>query len=121
MSIEKLKSTISGIVEDLATLEVATFTGSPGKDKLPPPTAMPADGSLPKPSSSKKLFEGIRKRLNDSTLVGYSRFEIEGDSINYVNSDLGAGKKHLLEGHSALVEGAQKSRKDFFEFVLNVV
>lgn len=106
MSLTKLKATINGIVEDLATLEVATFTGSQIdlKDK-----------------KGQAVFDAIKNSLTSSTLVAYSRFEVEGDAMNYTNSDLGEGKKYLLEGHNSMVEGAQKSRKDFFEFVLKVI
>lgn len=106
MSLATLKTTIEGIVDDLATLEVASFTGPQidltGKD-------------------GKEVFTTIKNSLTTSTLVGYSRFELEGDAMNYLNTDLGPDRKYLLDGHNAMVEGAQKSRKDFFEFVLKVV
>ena len=70
---------------------------------------------------SKQVFSTLKSSLTTATLVGYSRFEVEGDAMNYVNSDLGEDKKYLLDGHNTMVEGAQKSRKDFFEFVLKVL
>ena len=103
--LDKLKKSVGDAIEDLATLEVASFTGS----------QINLDGLEPK-----KVFETIKNGLTSSTLVGYSRFEVEGDAMNYVNSDLGPEKKYLLDGHNAMVEGAQKSRKDFFDFVLKV-
>lgn len=106
MSLAKLKKTVTAALEDLATLEVASFTGNQidltGKD-------------------SKQVFSTIKNSLTTSTLVGYSRFEVEGDAMNYVNSDLGEDKKYLIDGHNTMVEGAQKSRKDFFDFVLKVI
>lgn len=103
----KLKEDLKAIVEDLATLEVASFTG---------PQIALQDAENPS-----AVFETIKSKLTTSTLVGYSRFEIEGDAMNYTNSDLGEGKKYLLDAHNSMVEGAQKSRKDFFDFVLNVI
>ena len=104
--LNNLKTTIENIVEDLATLEVASFTGAQidltGKE-------------------GKAVFDTIKNSLTTSTLVGYSRFELEGDAMNYVNDALGADKKYLIDGHNAMVEGAQKSRKDFFDFVLKVL
>ena len=106
MSLEKLKDKVSGAVEDLATLEVASFTGSQidltGKE-------------------GQKVFDTIKSSLTTATLVAYSRFEVEGDAMNYINSDLGEDKKYLIDGHNSMVEGAQKSRKDFFDFVLKVI
>ncbi|WP_298516240.1 hypothetical protein [uncultured Kordia sp.] len=108
----KLKEDIKAIVEDLATLEVASFTG---------PEIDLNTGDADDDQKHKKVFETIRGALTTSTLVGYSRFEIEGDAMNYTNSDLGEGKKYLIDAHNSMVEGAQKSRKDFFDFVLNVI
>ncbi|WP_186757766.1 hypothetical protein [Echinicola salinicaeni] len=112
---EKLKNLQESIkkgVEDLATLEVATFTGA--EIELEPALE---NGEY----NSNKLFETIRKGLPTAILVGYSRFEVEGDTINYLNSELGEGKKYLTDGHNTLVEGAQRTRKDFFEFVLKAI
>jgi len=106
MSLDKLKKTVTDALEDLSTLEVASFTG--------PQIEL-------KDKKGQQVFDAIRNSLTTSTLVGYSRFETDGDAMNYVNSDLGEDKKHLLEGHNTMVEGAQKSRKDFFDFVLKVL
>ncbi|SHI44533.1 hypothetical protein [Aquimarina spongiae] len=106
MGLQQLKTKIEGAVEDLATLEVASFTGN----------QINLDGVDPG-----DVFDTIKSGLTSSTLVGYSRFEVEGDAMNYVNSDLGEDKKYLIDGHNSMVEGAQKSRKDFFEFVLKVL
>ncbi|WP_215225704.1 hypothetical protein [Echinicola shivajiensis] len=111
-NLSKLQEAIKKGIEDLGTLEVATFTGS----EIDLNTAE-ENGEY----NSNKLFETIRKGLPTATLVGYSRFEVEGDTINYLNSDLGAGKKYLTDGHNTLVEGAQRTRKDFFEFVLKTI
>ncbi|MEO1052181.1 MAG: hypothetical protein AAFX87_16230 [Bacteroidota bacterium] len=113
MSLENLKTKIEGVVEDLATLEVASFSG---KD-IDVSAATDGDGNL----SSSQVFGKIRTAMLTAELVGYSRFELEGDTINYINSDLGEDKTYLVEGHNALVEGAQTSRKDFFDFVRKVL
>lgn len=123
MGLERLKKTFTEIADDLATLEVATFTSSVAENgvTIPEPADPPADADATISSTSKQLFANIRTQLNNSLLVGYSRFELEGDSINFVNSDLGPDKKYLIDGHNSLVEGAQKSRKDFFDFVLKAI
>lgn len=117
VKLNNLKKAVEDVAEDLATLEVASFTNNTTTN-LDLSGAIPAGGSEFK---SKDLFKIIRTALTKSDLVGYSRFEIEGDTLNYLNSDLGEGKKYLTDGHNTLVEGAQKTRKDFFEFVLKAV
>lgn len=110
MALSGLKEKLESVVEDLATLEVATFTGETveGLDSVDS-------------TSSKEIFSTIRGQLTSATLVGYSRYELEGDVISYVNSDLGEEKKYLLDNHATLVEGGQKSRKELFDFFLSVL
>ena len=109
--LKELKEKVEEVVVDLATLEVASFTGSQ--------ITLNTEGD--ENQKHKKVFNSIRESLLTSTLVAYSRFEIEGDAMNYTNSDLGEEKKYLLDAHNSMVEGAQKSRKDFFEFVHKVI
>jgi hypothetical protein len=110
MSFKDLKVQVKGAVDDLATLEVASFTGSQ------------IDLSIDLSNvTGNEVFKTIKEKLTTSTLVAYSRFEIDGDAMNYINSDLGADKKYLIDGHNSMVEGAQKSRKDFIDFVLKVL
>jgi len=117
MSLANLKESINEKVADLATLEVATFTNNEGTE-LDLTKAVKEDS---KEFTSNEVFRIIREGLTTSDLVGYSRFEIEGDTINYLNSDLGEGKKYLTDNHNTLVEGAQRTRKDLFEFVLKAI
>lgn len=112
MALSDLINKLEGAVADLATLEVASFTG---------PEIDLSGINLDSDTGSRDLFDGIRSKLTTSTLVGYSRFEVEGDAMNYTNSDLGEDKKYLLENHTALVESGQKTRKDLFQFFLGVI
>ncbi len=105
--LKKLKDDVVAVIQDLSTLEVASFTG---------PQIELKDAKNPN-----AVFDTIKSKLTTSTLVGYSRFEVDGDAMNYTNSDLGEDKKYLLDAHNGMVEGAQKSRKDFFDFVLKVL
>lgn len=110
MALKDLKDKLEAKAIDLATLEVATFSGTVDV------TTVPVDDN-----QSQGLFNAIKGALPDGTLVGYSRFEVEGDAINYLNVNLGPDQKFLLDSHSSLVDGAQKSRKDLFDFVLKVI
>ena len=117
VKLNNLKTEVEKVVEDLATLEVATFTNN-ATTNLDLSKAVKQGA---KEFTSRELFKIVREGLTRSDLVGYSRFEIEGDTLNYLNSDLGDGKKYLTENHNTLVEGAQRTRKDFFEFVVKAI
>ncbi len=113
--LSKLKEKIEEGIADLSSLEVATFAGSSSNLNL---AEVKGDATG---SKQKKVFKIIEEGLTNGTLVGYSKYEVDGDTINFMNDTLGEDKKYLVEGHAALVEGAQKSRKDFFDFVVKVL
>lgn len=115
IELDNLKNNLKNGIEDLATLEVASFTNEPGVS-IDLSDAVDGNGNI----VNKQVFQKIRNSLTSSVLVGYSRFEVEGDAMNYMNSELGEDKKHIVDGHNALVEGAQKTRKDFFDFIKKV-
>ncbi|TDF38217.1 hypothetical protein EYS14_11015 [Alteromonadaceae bacterium M269] len=69
----------------------------------------------------KDIFSRIQGQLGTNEniqLVAYSRFEIEGDSVNYVNNN--DALKGLVSSHGELVAASQESRKALFEFVRNL-
>jgi hypothetical protein len=106
MSLDKLKEKVGEAIENLVTLEIASFTGKPSGE-------ININGD--------NLFESIKNSLATTTLVGYSRFELDGDAINYTNSDLGEGKEDLVTAHTALVQSAKDSREKLFDFALTVL
>lgn len=56
----------------------------------------------------KDIFSHIRSGLAQADLVGYSRFELEGDSVNFVsNKDSHAS---LYDMHKEFIKSAQASR-----------
>jgi len=109
----KLKEDIKNGIADLSSLEVASFAGGD--------LDLSAVAATKTSSKQKEVFKVINQALLTGKLIGYSKFEVDGDAMNYVNNTLEEDQKYLVEGHAALVEGAQKSRKDFFEFVMKVV
>ena len=67
----------------------------------------------------KDIFSKIRSQLNEGELVAYSRFEIEGDSINYVSSlDY---VKELIKEHKNMVAASQEARKALFDTAIKAV
>lgn len=68
--------------------------------------------------SPKDLFSKIRSKLPSANLVAYSRFELEGDSTNFINSDpdvLG-----LVARHDYMVAASHEARKSLFTTVLRL-
>ena len=105
--LKNVKDIVLNAIADVTNLEVASFTGTPE--------------ALPTPLDPKNVFESVRNSLTSATLVGYSRFEIDGDAMNYTNNNLGAKEAELVQAHKDLVVEARKSQKDMFDFALTVV
>ena len=61
----------------------------------------------------KDIFSKIKANLSEAELVAYSRFELEGDSINFITDkeDL----KELADSHKDMVAASQEARKAIFE------
>ncbi len=66
----------------------------------------------------KDIFSKIKAGLTQSDVVAYSRFELEGDSINFITSQ--DALQDLAEKHKDMVSAAQESRKALFDTVLKI-
>lgn len=67
----------------------------------------------------KDIFSQIRSNLNKADLVAYSRFELEGDSVNFINSK--ENVKDLIPEHKSMVAASQEARKALFDTALNAI
>ncbi len=67
----------------------------------------------------KEIFKEIRSNLNEGVLVAYSRFEFEGDSVNFVNNDESVSS--LVSEHQNMVAASQESRKALFESAIKLL
>lgn len=100
-----LKDKLTKAIADLSSLEVVTLTNK-----------VNAQIDLTKDKTS-DIFNDVKASLNQSNLVGYSRFELDGDSVNFINQDEGFAS--LVEEHKVMVSAAQEARKTFFEAVFS--
>ncbi len=66
----------------------------------------------------KDIFSAIQSNLTAAELVAYSRFEIEGDSVNFVNNK--ESLKDIAASHKDMVAASQEARKALFDTVAKV-
>ncbi|WP_282016433.1 hypothetical protein [Marinifilum flexuosum] len=107
IDVKTLMEKVNTAIKDVSTLEVATLTNA-NNNKFDLTNG-----------SNKNVFEAIRKNITQSDLVAYTRFELDGDAVNFVNNkeELTA----LVEDHSILVESALETRKTLFNTVVSTV
>ncbi len=67
----------------------------------------------------KDIFSQVRSKLMGADLVAYSRFELEGDSVSFINSD--PEVQDLVAKHNELVTASQAGRKTLFETALRII
>ena len=101
---------IKEIADDLASLEVATLTNQKGTV---------GDNAPVNGATTKEIFESIRAGMANAELVAYSRFELEGDSINYINNT--PEVLNLVERHDEYVLAAQTARSEFFATAIKII
>lgn len=63
----------------------------------------------------KDIFSKIRAKLDNAELVAYSRFELEGDSVNFINNK--ESLKDIAASHKDMVAASQEARKALFDMV----
>ena len=115
--LKNLANKIGDAIDDLASLEVTTYTGnfSLSINDI-------KENEENKPFKIKSLLQSSPTALDAKLeLVAYSRFEIDSDASNIVKSDLTEQDKTLLEAHQAMVESAMTARKSTLEMITNLI
>jgi len=91
----------------MTTLEVATLT-NPGTVSIDLTTGQSSD-----------IFTSIRQNLSQANLVAYTRFDLDGDAVNYVSKS--EEVTALADKHALMVESALETRKTLFNTIVQVV
>jgi len=110
MTLDKTKITqaVQKAFDDIATLEVATLTD---------PATTPIN--LQTGDNNQQVFEKIRTKLSGANLVAYTKYELDGDSINFISQK--DELSDLVKEHSELVKSSLETRKALFGSVYAVV
>jgi len=117
---QSLKSRLAKFIEDVATLDVITLSGSIALDN----TVTEASGEENGEDALNwdKLFEKITAGMvpsadNKLEVVAYTHAEWDCDSVNYVASDISEEDQHLIETHAKTVEAAHRNRYEALQFI----
>lgn len=114
--LQDLAKKVANAVDDLASLEVTTYTGS---FNLSINDIVEQDGDQ---FRIKSLMQNNPVTLNAKLeLLAYSRFEIDADVASIVKSNLTAQDQELLTAHNELVKTAQEARKSMLGFVKDLI
>ncbi|MEL6537164.1 MAG: hypothetical protein AAFQ98_17215 [Bacteroidota bacterium] len=121
-AITNLKAQISDKIEDAASLEVATFSGSFEIETSSLIGQTKDDGTVDKFSVEKVLNSINSSTVNSKlTLVAYSLIKLDGDQANIVKSSLSEQEKELVNFHRQMIEASQKSRQAIVDMVAGLL
>jgi hypothetical protein len=114
---EKLTTRVTKFLNDVATLDVVTLTGTVSLEGVQKGADKEQD-----PLNWDKLFENITAGMkangaNKLEVVAYTHASWDCDSVNYIKSGLTDAEVKLVENHNKAVEAAHRSRYEALQFI----
>lgn len=113
---QRLMSKIGDAIEDVASLEVTTFTGD-----FTFSTKQVVQSDVNKFRINNVLKGMAVQNQTDIRLIAYTNVKIDSDVATIVKSDLSAGDENLLKLHNQMMESSKESRKAVIEMVSNLI
>jgi hypothetical protein len=113
---QKLMSKIGDAIDDIASLEVTTFTGDFSFN-----TRQVVQADVNKFKINNVLKGMAVQNQTDIRLVAYTNIKIDADVSTIVKSDLSESDTELLKLHQQMMESSKESRKAVIEMVTNMI
>jgi hypothetical protein len=113
---QNLMSKIGDVIENLASLEVTTFTGD-----FSFKTKQIVQSDVNKFRINSVLKGMAVQNQTDIKLIAYTNVKIDSDVSTIVKSDLSDSDTELLKLHNQMMESSKESRKAVIEMVSNMI
>ncbi len=113
---QKLMSKIGDAIDDIASLEVTTFTGDFTFN-----TRQVVQADVNKFKINNVLKGMAVQNHTDIKLVAYTNIKIDADVSTIVKSDLSESDTELLKLHHQMMESSKESRRAVIEMVTNMI
>ncbi len=113
---QRLMAKIGDVIEDVATLEVTTFTGD-----FSFKTKQVVQSDVDKFEINNVLKGMSVQNQTDIHLVAYTNVKIDSDVSTIVKSDLAPGDAEILKLHQQMMESSKESRKAVIDMVVNLI
>jgi hypothetical protein len=113
---QRLMAKIGDVIEDVASLEVTTFTGD-----FSFKTRQVVQADVDKFEINNVLKGMSVENQTDIHLVAYTNVKIDSDVSTIVKSDLAPGDAELLKLHQQMMESSKDSRRAVIEMVVNLI
>jgi len=113
---QRLMSKIGDVIEDVASLEVTTFTGDFSFS-----TKQVVQSNVDKFKINNVLKGMAVQNQTDIKLIAYTNVKIDADVSTIVKSDLSDSDTELLKLHHQMMESSKESRKAVIDMVSNMI
>lgn len=113
---QRLMSKIGDVIEDVASLEVTTFTGDFSFS-----TKQVVQSNVDKFKINNVLKGMAVQNQTDIKLIAYTNVKIDADVSTIVKSDLSDSDAELLKLHHQMMESSKESRKAVIDMVSNMI
>jgi hypothetical protein len=113
---QNLMRKIGDVIEDVASLEVTTFTGD-----FSFKTNQVVQSDVNKFRINNVLKGMAVQNQTDIKLIAYTNIKIDSDVSTIVKSDLSDSDAELLKLHNQMMESSKESRKAVIEMVSNMI
>ena len=113
---QNLMKKIGDVIEDVASLEVTTFTGD-----FSFKTNQVVQSDVNKFRINNVLKGMAVQNQTDIKLIAYTNIKIDSDVSTIVKSDLSDSDAELLKLHNQMMESSKESRKAVIEMVSNMI
>lgn len=113
---QKMMSKIGEVIEDVASLEVTTFTGDFSFN-----TRQVVQADVNKFRINNVLKSMSVQNQTDIKLVAYTNIKIDADVSTIVKSDLSESDTELLKLHQQMMESSKESRRAVIEMVTSMI
>jgi hypothetical protein len=113
---QNLMKKIGEVIEDVASLEVTTFTGD-----FSFKTNQVVQSDVNKFRINNVLKGMAVQNQTDIKLIAYTNIKIDSDVSTIVKSDLSDSDAELLKLHNQMMESSKESRKAVIEMVSNMI
>lgn len=113
-----IKNKLESFINDITSIEVATFTSSSLTSPSSGAPATPTGDGTDDKNSINALFTAIRENLKDRPLVGYVRVDLDGDTVAFLDEN---ASDSLQKYHLEMVKEAKAARKDLVDGLISLV
>ena len=110
---DKVTGWLRGVIEDITTLDVVTFSGT-----------LTVDPGTEGEFKVSELYDKLKGSIGDESklkLIALTHIDLDFDVTTFMANNLSSDEKELITYHVSTVEASQNARSSVVELALDVI